>query len=84
MSDRFNDARTYKRVAKPDNTNAKRISAQIDRNYLAYAEVVKVKDINENFKRLVKEFKECFILPMTARPTGLVKTQWISYYNSHR
>ena len=84
MSDRFCDRRTYsKRSTDAVKTQAKQAYNRINNIYTAYANVVKINDINDNFKRLVDEFKECFALPVTARPSGLVKQQWISYYNTH-
>ena len=84
MSDRFCDTRTYsKRSTEPAKTAAKNAYNRINNIYTAYANAVKVTKITEQFKELVQDFKECFALPATARPTGLVKQQWVSYYNTH-
>jgi hypothetical protein len=84
MSDRFCDSRTYsKRSTEQAKTEAKKAYNRINNAYTAYASAVNVTNITEEFKALVQDFKECFALPKTARPTGLVKQQWISYYNDH-
>ena len=84
MSDRFCDKRTYsKRSTEPAKTEARKAYTRINNSYLAYATVVKVNDINDDFKRLVDDFKECFALSASARPTGLIKQQWVNYYNDH-
>jgi hypothetical protein len=84
MSDRFCDTRTYsKRGTTVDKTVAKKTFNRINNGYAAYASAVNVTNITEEFKDLVQDFKECFALPVSARPTGLVKQQWISYYDTH-
>lgn len=84
MSDRFCDRRTYsKRSTESAKTEAKKAYTRINNAYTAYANAVKVTNITEEFKALVQEFKEYFALPVTVRPTGLVKQQWVSYYNDH-
>ena len=84
MSDRFCDRRTYsKHSTEQAKTEAKKAYIRINNAYTAYANAVNVTNITEEFKELVQEFKECFALPVTARPTGLVKQQWISYYKTH-
>ena len=84
MSDRFCDRRTYsKRSTDTVKTQAKQAYNRINGIYTAYANAVKVNNINDNFKRLVDDFRECFALSVSARPTGLVKQQWINYYNDH-
>lgn len=84
MSDRFCDTRTYrKRSTDAVKTQAKQAYNRINNAYTAYANAVKVTNITEEFKALVQEFKECFALSASARPTGLVKQQWINYYNDH-
>ena len=84
MSDRFCDRRTYsKRSTEPSSTEAKNAYKRINNTYIAYAKAVNVTNITEEFKALVQEFKVCFALPVTARPTGLVKQQWINYYKTH-
>lgn len=84
MSDHFCDNRTYrKRSTDAVKTQAKQAYNRINSLYTVYAKVVKVNNINDDFKRLVDDFKECFALSVSTRPAGLIKQQWISYYNTH-
>ena len=84
MSDRFNDTRTYRKCS----TDTTKIEAaktfnKINGLYAIYAKVVNVTKIDDNFKRIVDDFKAFFEYPSNTRPTGLVKGQWLDYYRKH-
>lgn len=84
MSDRFRDTRTYSKHST-DATKIESAKAYKRYNgiYESYAKAVNVTKIDDNFKRLVDDFKECFAYPAGTRPTGLVKTQWTDYYRKN-
>ena len=84
MSDRFKDSRTYIKLstdtAKIEAAKAHKRYSDI---YYQYAKVVKVNKVDDDFKRIVDDFKECFTYSPGTRPTGLVKKQWIDYYSKN-
>lgn len=84
MSDRFNDTRVYrKRSTDSTKIEATKAFNRINGLYANYAKAVNVTKIDDNFKRIVDDFKACFEYPSSARPTGLIKTQWIDYYKTY-
>ena len=84
MSDRFNDTRTYcKRSTDSTKIEAAKMFNRINGLYATYAKAVNVTKIDDNFKRIVDEFKAYFAYPSNTRPTGLVKKQWLNYYGNH-
>ena len=82
LTDRCQDHRTYRKIDKP----------AVDRNlvnayssiYNKYATIVKVKIVDDKFKNLVNEFRREFEIPSMKHPTGLIKNQWVSYYNRNK
>ena len=84
MSDRFNDTRIYrKRSTDVKKTEATKAYQKYNSLYDAYAKAVNGV-VNDNFKRIVDEFKAFFEYSAATRPTGIVKQQWIEYYQNHQ
>ena len=83
MSDRFYDARTYrKRSTDVKLTEARKAYQKYNNLYETYAKAVNV-SVTDALKRLVDDFKSFFEYPAGTRPTGIVKQQWVEYYRTH-
>ena len=84
MSDQFCDRRTYRKHSTDvKRTEAAKAYQHYNNLYDLYAKAVKVTVVNDNFKRLVDEFRSFYEYSAGTRPTGLVKTQWIDWYKQH-
>lgn len=84
MSDQFYDTRTYrKRSTDVKKTEAAKAYQRYNNLYDAYAKAVNVTTVNDNFKQIVDEFKSFFEYAASARPTGLIKQQWVEWYKTH-
>ena len=81
MSDQFHDTRTYSKRTTNANPQAKQQYNRFMSIYGAYAKLVNVAKVDDAFKNKVDEFRRFFEVPSFQRPTGLVRSQWIDYYN---
>ncbi len=81
MSDPFHDTRTYSKRTTNANPQAKQQYNKFLNLYDAYAKIVKVSKVDDAFKNKVDAFRKFFEVSSFQRPTGLVRTQWINYYN---
>lgn len=83
MSDRFYDARTYrKRSTDVKVTEAKKAQQKYNNLYESYAKAVNT-TVTDTLKQLVDDFRSFFEYSPSTRPTGLVKQQWVEYYRTH-
>ena len=81
MSDQFHDARTYSKRTTNTNPQARQQYNKFTNIYESYAKIVKVGKIDEAFKNKVDAFRSFFEISPFQRPSGIIKTQWIAFYN---
>ena len=80
MSDQFCDRRTYMKKNTSTNLQAKQDYNRHNMIYKEYARIVGVKEVNDAFKSKVDDFRQFFTVSSFQRPSGLIKTQWKSFY----
>ena len=82
LTDKCQDHRTFRKIDRP--VVDRSIVNAYSSIYNKYANIVKVKVVTDQFKNMVNEFRREFEVPTMKHPTGLIKQQWISYYNRNK